>query len=84
MAKAMGGARANAGRPANSGKFGCKTRVVRVPADLVDEVLAFIWRRLAQGERRQRQRGVEPGRSVSAPNSEPSCLASSLAPKRPV
>ncbi len=29
------------GRPKGSGKYGCETRVVRVPAHMVDDVVAY-------------------------------------------
>lgn len=77
---ARGGVRKGAGRPPGSGIYGCKTESVRIPVMFIPRVLLLVRKWLAE----EKQRGVEPGRSVSAPNSEPSCLASSLAPKRPV
>lgn len=35
-----------AGRPKGSGKYGCETKAVRVPAHLEDDIQAFIRRRL--------------------------------------
>lgn len=40
-AKNRGGARKGAGRPVGSGKYGCPTVAVRVPAHLVDDVKAY-------------------------------------------
>ena len=37
-----GGARIGAGRPKNSGKFGQKTKPIRIPEPIIDEVLSFI------------------------------------------
>ena len=41
-----GGHRSGAGRPKGTGKFGCVTKAVRVPAHLVDEVQAFALKRM--------------------------------------
>jgi len=37
-----GGARIGAGRPKNSGKFGQKTKPIRIPEPIIDDVLSFI------------------------------------------
>ena len=37
-----GGVRKGAGRPAGTGKFGVKTQALRVPANLVKEIMLFI------------------------------------------
>lgn len=37
-----GGARAGAGRPAGQGRFGVKTKPVRIPEALVDDVIDFV------------------------------------------
>lgn len=37
-----GGARKGAGRPAGQGRFGTKTKPVRIPEQLVDDVISFI------------------------------------------
>jgi len=37
-----GGFRSGAGRPKGSGKFGEKTRPVRIPEAMIDEILAFV------------------------------------------
>lgn len=34
------------GRPKGSGKFGCETRVIRVPAHMADEIMGFIKKKL--------------------------------------
>jgi hypothetical protein len=36
----------SAGRPKGTGKFGCDTKVIRVPVHLVDEIFSFIQHRL--------------------------------------
>lgn len=38
--------RAGVGRPKGSGKFGCETRVIRVPAHMADEIMGFIKKKL--------------------------------------
>lgn len=35
-----------AGRPKGSGKYGCETKAVRIPAHLVKEIQAFIARKI--------------------------------------
>ena len=42
---AKGGNRTGAGRPVGTGKFGCATKAVRVPAHLVDEIQAYALKR---------------------------------------
>lgn len=42
---ARGGARTGAGRPAGQGRFGVKTKPVRVPEALIDDVLEFVTQR---------------------------------------
>ena len=37
-----GGKRQGAGRPAKTGKFGIKTKTIRVPENLVDVIYSFI------------------------------------------
>ena len=44
-ATAKGGNRTGAGRPVGTGKFGCATKAVRVPAHLVDEIQAYALKR---------------------------------------
>ena len=41
-----GGTRSGAGRPVGSGKYGCKTKAVRVPEHLVGDIQAFIMRKI--------------------------------------
>ncbi|MDR0705903.1 MAG: hypothetical protein LBF88_13095 [Planctomycetaceae bacterium] len=38
--------RSGAGRPKGTGKFGCETKVIRVPIHLVDEIYEFIRRKI--------------------------------------
>jgi DNA polymerase V len=38
--------RSGAGRPKGTGKFGCETKVIRVPVHLVDEIYEFIRRKI--------------------------------------
>ncbi|MDR3197595.1 MAG: hypothetical protein LBU34_06955 [Planctomycetaceae bacterium] len=38
--------RSGAGRPKGTGKFGCETKVIRVPVHLVDEIYDFIRRKI--------------------------------------
>jgi DNA polymerase V len=38
--------RSGAGRPKGTGKFGCETKVIRVPIHLVDEIYDFIRRKI--------------------------------------
>jgi hypothetical protein len=38
--------RDGAGRPKGSGKFGVPTKVIRVPVHLVDDIIAFITRKV--------------------------------------
>ncbi|MDR1962618.1 MAG: hypothetical protein LBQ50_02435 [Planctomycetaceae bacterium] len=35
-----------AGRPKGTGKYGCETKVIRVPVYLVDEIYEFIRRKI--------------------------------------
>ena len=44
-----GGTRAGAGRPVGSGKYGCKTKAVRVPEHLVREIQAFVMKKIKAG-----------------------------------
>ncbi len=46
-----GGKREGAGRPKGSGKFGCETTVIRVPAHLVEDVRDFVAKKLAAGQK---------------------------------
>lgn len=39
----QGGARREAGRPSGTGKWGCPTAIVRVPAHLAKALEAFAW-----------------------------------------
>lgn len=39
-------ARVGAGRPKGTGKFGCETKAVRLPVHLIDEINAFVLRKL--------------------------------------
>ena len=41
-----GGARKGAGRPSGTGKYGCKTKAVRVPEHLVDDIQAFALKKM--------------------------------------
>ena len=41
-----GGNRSGAGRPIGSGKYGCKTKAVRVPEHMVSEIQAFIMKKV--------------------------------------
>ena len=41
-----GGARKGAGRPSGTGRYGCKTKAVRVPEHLVDEIQAFALKKI--------------------------------------
>lgn len=41
-----GGKRAGAGRPKGTGKYGCATKAVRVPVGLVDDVHAYIMKKI--------------------------------------
>jgi len=41
-----GGNRSGAGRPIGSGKYGCKTKAVRVPEHMVGEIQAFIMKKV--------------------------------------
>ncbi len=45
-AKTRGGKRPGAGRPKGSGKYGCATKAVRIPAHLIAEVDAFIQKKV--------------------------------------
>ncbi|MDR2116738.1 MAG: hypothetical protein LBP87_10215 [Planctomycetaceae bacterium] len=38
--------RSGAGRPKGTGKFGCETKVIRVPVHLVEEIYDFIKRKI--------------------------------------
>ena len=38
--------RASVGRPKGSGKFGCETKVIRVPVHIVDEIFDFVRRKI--------------------------------------
>jgi hypothetical protein len=40
--------RSGAGRPKGTGKFGCETKVIRVPIHLVDEIYEFIRRKISR------------------------------------
>ncbi|MCL2304304.1 MAG: hypothetical protein FWC43_03070 [Planctomycetaceae bacterium] len=40
------GNRSGAGRPVGSGKYGCKTKAVRVPEHLVGEIQAFVMKKV--------------------------------------
>jgi len=44
-----GGTRSGAGRPVGSGKYGCKTKAVRVPEHLVSEIQAFVMKKVKAG-----------------------------------
>ena len=46
MVKRMKKAVKRAGRPKGSGKFGCETKAVRIPAHLEEDIQAFIRRKL--------------------------------------
>lgn len=37
---------ASVGRPKGSGKFGCDTKVIRVPVHLVDEIFDFVRKKI--------------------------------------
>ena len=41
-----GGTRSGAGRPVGSGKYGCKTKAVRVPEHLIGDIQAFVMRKI--------------------------------------
>ena len=41
-----GGNRSGAGRPVGSGKYGCKTKAVRVPEHMVSEIQAFVMKKV--------------------------------------
>jgi len=41
-----GGNRHGAGRPVGSGKYGCKTKAVRVPEHLIGEIQAFVMKKV--------------------------------------
>lgn len=41
-----GGKRKGAGRPKGTGKFGCPTKAIRIPAHLKEEVVAFVMKKL--------------------------------------
>lgn len=45
-----GGARQGAGRPVGQGRFGVKTKPIRVPIDKVDEVIEYILRGSSEAE----------------------------------
>ncbi len=45
-----GGKREGAGRPKGTGKYGCKTAAIRVPAHLVDDVRDFVAENLKAGK----------------------------------
>ncbi len=39
-------ARSSVGRPKGSGKFGCETKVIRVPSHLVESIYDFVAKKL--------------------------------------
>ncbi len=41
-----GGKREGAGRPKGTGKYGCETTAIRVPAHLVDDVRDFVAKKI--------------------------------------
>ena len=41
-----GGVRPGAGRPVGSGKYGCKTKAVRVPEHLIGDIQAFVMKKI--------------------------------------
>ena len=41
-----GGVRPGAGRPVGSGKYGCKTKAVRVPEHLIEDIQAFVMKKV--------------------------------------
>ncbi len=41
-----GGKRVGAGRPKGTGKYGCETKAVRLPIHLIEEVQAYVQRKL--------------------------------------
>ncbi len=45
-ATGRGGVRPGAGRPVGSGKYGCKTKAVRVPEHLISEIQAFVMKKI--------------------------------------
>ncbi len=47
-----GGIRRGAGRPVGSGKYGCKTKAMRVPEHLVGEIQAFALKRVKADKKR--------------------------------
>ena len=46
-----GGNRSGAGRPVGSGKYGCKTKAVRVPEHMVSEIQAFIMKKVKAAQK---------------------------------
>jgi len=46
-----GGNRTGAGRPIGSGKYGCKTKAVRVPEHMVSEIQAFIMKKVKAAQK---------------------------------
>ncbi len=47
-----GGVRRGAGRPVGSGKYGCKTKAMRVPEHLVGEIQAFALKKVKMDRKR--------------------------------
>ena len=46
MKKGRGGRRPGAGRPKGTGKYGCRTKTVRIPIDMIPEIDTFIRERI--------------------------------------
>jgi hypothetical protein len=40
------------GRPVGSGKYGCETKVIRIPAQLEEEIRAFIAKKIIKADKK--------------------------------